>query len=100
VDTRGDYHLYSIRIHHNGPGSADDRADYYYDGVLLFSDVTGFASSSMVVYWGPQSSLTSIARYEYVAFVVPEPSALATVAVMLLTPSGAWRRHSSRARTY
>jgi hypothetical protein len=86
MDTQSDYHDYVIQFSHNGAGSADDTADFFVDGVLVFDDVgrSGlWNTSSSLVYFGPNSTLgTSDAKFEYVCFngcsapPVPAPSSL------------------------
>jgi hypothetical protein len=85
-DTLGDYHFYEIQFHQNGAGAGDDSADFYYDGLLLFSGVSRSEISigpASYVFWGPADiSTASDARFEYIGYI-PEPNSLA--AAVLLT---------------
>ncbi|MBI1926274.1 PEP-CTERM sorting domain-containing protein [Candidatus Poribacteria bacterium] len=94
LDTRSDYHHYAIDFSQNGPGSSDDTADFFVDGVLVFNDVgrTGlWTSSAMFVHFGPVSTGgTSDANFELVRFdngapqqAIPEPSTLTLLVVGL-----------------
>ena len=56
VDTRSDYHEYAIQFNRNGLGTADDTADFFYDGSLLFANVSRAEigdSALRGVEWGP-----------------------------------------------
>jgi hypothetical protein len=80
VDTQSDYHNYVIEFSHNGTGPADDTADFFIDGVLVFDDVgrSGlWTETSNLVWFGPiATNGTSDAHFELVSFTpVPIPAA-------------------------
>lgn len=73
LDTVTDYHTYVIEMSQNGPGVADDTANFFVDGSLVFGGVTrpelapasGFSS---VLFGNASSPGLSSARYELVRF--------------------------------
>ncbi len=80
-----DYHTFGIQFSQNGVGVADDKADFFIDGSLVFNDVgrSGLStSSSSLIYFGPVGTASvGDARYESILFddgaaPVPVPSAI------------------------
>lgn len=81
-----DYHTFGIQFSHNGAGTADDTADFFIDGGLVYNDVGRsqvFASSNNFTHFGTVSSpAVGGARYESVVFdngvisSVPAPAAV------------------------
>ena len=77
-----DYHTFVIQFSQNGLGTADDTADFFIDGVLVFDDVERhqlYATSSQTIVFGGVSTVgVADANYEMISFddglsVVPEP---------------------------
>jgi uncharacterized protein YegL len=72
LDTRSDYHEYGILFDPVGPGAADDSADFFIDGRLVFDDVTRqdlFETPSELLHFGSTSRPgTSDARYQWICF--------------------------------
>lgn len=100
IDTRSDYHNYAIEFSQNGTGPADDTADFFVDGVLVFNDVgrSGlWTTSDKEVRFGPVSTLDfSDANFETVRFdVVPIPAAVWLFASGLIGLIGLARRKSA-----
>ena len=80
-----DYHTFGIQFLQNGVDAADDTADFFIDGNLIFNDVgrSGlFTITSSLIYFGPVGSVSvGDARYESVVFdngvpPVPLPSTI------------------------
>ena len=72
VATQVDYHRYVIQFSQNGAGTADDTADFYVDGALVFDNQgrSGlWTSAEEFVYFGPNGTTgMSDANYELVRF--------------------------------
>ncbi len=79
MNTRDDYHSYVIAFSPNGPGPADDTADFFIDGQLVFAGVPRaglFGPCEEALSFGPVSTNgTSNVNFELVRFEIPDPSA-------------------------
>jgi hypothetical protein len=85
IDPVTDYVDYKIEFSQNGLGTADDTADFFIDGALIFDDIGRsdlFSSSLLAVSFGSVGSVpTSDGHYAYVSFdsgitTVPLPGAV------------------------
>ena len=72
VDTRDDYHVYSIEFSQNGPGPQDDTADFFVDGVLFADDLGRgdmYSSDDEFLFFGGAGTASIMdAHYQYVRF--------------------------------
>jgi hypothetical protein len=88
LDTRADYHRYDIQFSQNGPGPADDSADFFVDGLLVFDDVgrSGLWTASEVLVGFGAVSTAGIgeARWELVRFDAPESSIALSLGAFLV----------------
>lgn len=72
LDTRDDYHTYSIAFSQNGPGPEDDTADFFIDGQPIASDLGRedlYASTAQLIFFGAAGTASVMdAHFEYVRF--------------------------------
>jgi len=86
ADYWNDYHTFAIQFSQNAIGSADDTADFFIDGVLIWNDIgrdAMYSSGNSLIGFGGVSTLgTGEANYDYIRFddgsvgVVPIPAAI------------------------
>lgn len=81
LDTTSDYREYRIDFSPNAPGSADDTANFYIDGVLVFENVSRaelFNTSATSVRFGAVATggTGGDVHYEQVSLLAPMPADL------------------------
>jgi len=85
IDPITDYIDYTIEFSQNGLGTADDTADFFIDGALIFNDIGRsdlFSTSLIAISFGSVGSVpTSDGHYAHVSFdsgiaAVPIPGAV------------------------